>query len=370
MSLSTATIATDASMSLSFAEYLEIVVDILTFPVAIVLRIFSSANKQRTWARAIGDSGMRAIVASRWSARQMRYILGGTATPIYTKWAKRNKLQVLTDEIDESAKLHWVGPRRFDRVVLFLHGGGLSFPPSPNDHLDFFLKVQLDLEATIEGAGVVFLEYSLTPDYPLPIQLRQINAAMKYLISHGSQPASIILVGDSAGANLIMQLVSHIMHPLPNIPTPVSLSEPLGGALLISPWISFDTSSPSFVENDKKDCTNTYLLDYLANILRPGIPLDQRDYFEPYVADDEWWDGLDKVVSRILNTAGEVECLRDTILKFGETLKKHVKDTTIVVEKNGVHEDVLRDFGVGQGGKSDAYHLYIAWLSETFNGRH
>ena len=78
---------------------------------------------------------------------------------------------------------------------------------------------------------------------------------------------------------------------------------------------------------------------------------------------------MEKVFPRILCTAGGFECLCDPILAFGETLKKHVKDTTVVLEKNGVHEDILRDFAVGEGDKSNAYKLDIEWLSDTFKGQ-
>ena len=209
---------------------------------------------------------------------------------------------------------------------------------------------------------------ALTPGFPFPTQLRQVNAAIAYLISKGANPANIILGGDSAGGNLALQFASHILHPLPNIPAPCT-SGPLGGALLISPWVTFADSSASFAENDKLDTTSRAILNFLAELVRPGVTPETRAHFEPIAADESWWAGLDGVFPRILSTAGGVECLRDPILAFGETLRKHVKDTTVVLEKNGVHEDVLRDFGVGQGEKSEAYKLDIEWLSDTFKGR-
>ena len=209
---------------------------------------------------------------------------------------------------------------------------------------------------------------ALTPSSPFPTQLRQANAAIAYLLSKGTSPANIVLGGDSAGGNLALQVASHILHPLPNIPAPAT-SGPLGGALLISPWVTFDDSSPSFAENDRLDTTSRAILNFLAELVRPGVTPETRAHFEPIAADDSWWTGLDKAFPRILSTARGVECLRDPILAFGETLQKHVKDTTVVLERNGVHEDVLRDFGVGQGEESEAYKLDIEWLSETFKSR-
>jgi acetyl esterase/lipase len=65
------------------------------------------------------------------------------------------------------------------------------------------------------------------------------------------------LTGDSAGANLVLSLLSHINHPNPStvlsIP-PIKLDEDLKGAVLISPWVDFDTSKDSFKRNQYKDC--------------------------------------------------------------------------------------------------------------------
>jgi len=45
-----------------------------------------------------------------------------TTAEMYAMWARKNGADVLTDELSEGATLHWIGPRRKDRVFLFLHG--------------------------------------------------------------------------------------------------------------------------------------------------------------------------------------------------------------------------------------------------------
>ncbi|THH09143.1 hypothetical protein EW146_g8773 [Bondarzewia mesenterica] len=364
----------ETQANLPLFQRLQVDLSAVPFAFALMFKVFARANKKRSWARAYSDAQMRVFVSSGWNIWQMQYYIYGSATPVYVKWAKQNKVEVLSDDIGEGAKLHWIGPRRFDRIFLYFHGGGYSFPPNGPEHFNFLHQVQKDLEASVGGAGVVLLEYSLTPDTPFPAQMRQANAAIIYLLSQGVKPSDIVIGGDSAGGNLILQLASHILHPHPNIPTPPALSSPLAGALLISPWVTYDDSSPSFPENDIYDTTNTATLNYLADLVRPGIKPEQRSYFEPRAADETWWKGLDNVFPRILNTAGEVECLRDPIVQFGEILKKHVADTTNVLEKGALHEDVLRDFAAGQGKESATYRLDIEWISETFkrkrNGEH
>jgi hypothetical protein len=56
---------------------------------------------------------------------------GVTTAGKYAAWARKSGADVLTDELSEGATLHWIGPRREDRVFLFLHG--TPFPHSPID---------------------------------------------------------------------------------------------------------------------------------------------------------------------------------------------------------------------------------------------
>lgn len=84
-------------------------------------KVFSKENKERTWARAFGDSAMRTLIDAGWNIQQMVYVMGSTTT-LYEKWAQQAKLEVLSDEIGEGAQFHWIGPRKYKRVFLFLHG--------------------------------------------------------------------------------------------------------------------------------------------------------------------------------------------------------------------------------------------------------
>ena len=93
---------------------------------ALIPKVFSKANKERTWARAFSDSAMRTLVGAGWNIRQMVSVIGST-TPLYEKWARQTKLDVLSDEIGEGAKLHWVGSRKYERVFLYFHGEYSSY---------------------------------------------------------------------------------------------------------------------------------------------------------------------------------------------------------------------------------------------------
>lgn len=251
--------------------------------------------------------------------------------------------------------------------------------------------VKAELERSGKPTGIIFLAYcerssrfvclelhanaqallaiALTPFSSFPTQLRQINAAVTHVLSKGTSPSNIILTGDSAGGNLILQFLSHTLHPLPDITPPPTLSSPLAGVLLISPWVAFGQEYLSFKENDKKDNINHSSLKFMADLATPGIPTGQEQWFEPIKSDEAWWHGLDGKVKRVMSTAGEVECLKDPIEEFSMSrLKPNVKDFSWLVEKNGVHIDFLCDFQVKQGGKGEAYGKVISWLNDTFQG--
>lgn len=137
----------------------------------------------------------------------------------------------------------------------------------------------------------------------------------------------------------------------------------------MSPWVTFRQDYSSFVENRThlKDWVHCDGLLFLADMLKPTITLDTAPFFQPLNAPNDWWNGLSKVSKRVLNTVGEVECMRDPIISFYENvLKVHIKDSQAIVEENGTHIDMLIDFGCGEGGHSKSYEAVVSWLVESF----
>lgn len=67
------------------------------------------------------------------------------------------------------------------------------------------------------GYTVVSLDYSLGPEATYPTAVRQLNEAHAHLLAHAErlrvEPGSIVLAGDSAGAQLTSQLATAITRP-------------------------------------------------------------------------------------------------------------------------------------------------------------
>jgi len=65
---------------------------------------------------------MRYLLGKARNPLDLKFLLGLTTAETYVTWARKNGADVLTDELSEGATLHWIGPRREDRILLFLHG--------------------------------------------------------------------------------------------------------------------------------------------------------------------------------------------------------------------------------------------------------
>ena len=87
-----------------------------------------------------------------------------------------------------------------------------------------------------------------------PTQLRQGIEALNWVISNqNKKPSDVVLAGDSAGGNMVLAMLSHMLHPHPDVSEQVTLSEPLAGAVLVSPWTKFGTDDDSVKRNATSD---------------------------------------------------------------------------------------------------------------------
>jgi acetyl esterase/lipase len=150
-----------------------------------------------------------------------------------------------------------------------------------------------------------------------PRQLQQAVALLDHLL-HVEMvlPSSITLVGDSAGAHLALSLLLHLSHPNP-LATPLKFAGSLSGAVLVSPWVSLDTSVASMQLNRDKDVLTARSLEYWARNFLGGADLDAWNH--PTMAPEEWWRDL--LVDDILVLYGDDELLRDDTAVFCERLR-------------------------------------------------
>lgn len=224
--------------------------------------------------------------------------------------------------------------------MLFL-GGGYIAPATPGH-----MKYQFALPEYLRKQGIdisIFsLSYHLAPQGVYPTQIKQALAALQHVIEKdGRDPGTILIGGDSAGGNLCSALLLHLGRPRPlvspkegGVASLFCLQSPLKAALLISPWISFETQSPSFKRNRTTDYMTTKALNEASQAyVGPGKGHDE--YSEPINARvDHWTDVANQAVERIMIWGGGGEILIDSIKAFGAHVREGFSkaDTFTVTE--------------------------------------
>lgn len=270
-------------------------------------------------------------------------------------------------ELEESgANIHWIGPRigsTTGNILLYLHGQGYCNPLRSHDQLTFAMRC-----AELAAASLAMLEYSLPPPTSserFPTQLNQAVASLSHLLS--LTPASkITIAGDSAGAHLVVGLLSHITHPSKDI-IPLQLSEKIGGFCLISPFLSFNYNKESYFSNAENDFLTLQTVKNFNKALKPEGMTDYDAGINPYIspldAREGWWRNLP--VDKIILTMGSWELFRDDCVAFGKRLEKEAATTGTqvhcVLGANEVHASPVIDrmCGLLDGETTDAVEQWM-----------
>ncbi|GAW01390.1 Meiotically up-regulated gene 180 protein [Lentinula edodes] len=297
----------------------------------------------------------------------------GSGLDQYQRWVKKYQpeLGALVVELPldfddegkgERGRVFWIGPKRTEKVLLYFPGGAYMFQVTEM-MLRFWKFAQLEWEKQGLKIGIAVLSYSVgsDPNAAFPTQLYQATQALEYLLSEGCNPSDIQIVGDSAGGNLVAQLLSHLVHPFPVSslvpPTNLPPGTRLRGVFMISPWVSLsnpDQWGPTFRSKDYdvtvyknlQEAGERYV-NTISNIKNKIDDLSQVvPYAEPVLAPDNWYSNLpNTVVDRILVTAGKEERLSDQIQVFFEQkIRPYYSDAILLVQDGGIHDDVFMDF--------------------------
>ncbi|KAG6901553.1 hypothetical protein C0995_010610 [Termitomyces sp. Mi166 len=353
----------------SWFELASIVSVVLRLPIVLlwhaVRTTFTSRPKaHKSWRRFIGDNAFRTL-ADAWNMKQFQFVFG-TSLHIYQVWARSHGLPVLVDDVGtHGGRLLWIGPRNTKRMILYFHGGGYVIPLQ-DFSATFWNYVRLKLGKEGTTAGFAIVSYSIIPTARFPMQLVQAAEALQHVIASGCNPQNIHIVGDSAGGNLALALLSHMLHPVENVP-PIALTSRIGGVFLMSPWVSLTGDTGSHFANDSLDIVGVKTLAYCGRKVLEDVPDSLHVYLETSKVPDTWFKGVDKLVRRILITAGGVECLRDDIIQVSDKLSKNHNEVRLIVQKNGVHNDPFYDFLAGETNLGDLTPKILAWLRQGLN---
>ncbi|KAJ7765648.1 Alpha/Beta hydrolase protein [Mycena metata] len=319
----------------------------------------ASHNKGKSLRRILGERTLR-YAARHTSVAQQQFVFGTTVTT-YKRWSKQMKLDPIVDELGEDAHLMWIGPKRTDRVLFLCHGG-CYFLPVTDFLLAFWQYVQLELKKQNVEIGIALLSYSLAPMAKFPTPAKQATLALQFLLDAGVQPGNLYLGGDSAGGNLLLQVVSNMLHPHTGVPQ-IRRTGGFRSLGLFSPWASFTTDTKSFQEFDGIDFLDRRILGAYGSELLEGYSEGDRAFAEPAKAPQDWFEGVGELVDHIFITAGEREVMHDDIVNVAQGLKKHHTNVELVVQEGGVHDDMFIDFFTREKKLSSLTPKVITWLA-------
>ncbi|KXT10690.1 hypothetical protein AC579_5060 [Pseudocercospora musae] len=295
------------------------------------------------------------------NAAQEQWMNGGQSTEqSYLDVAKKAKFQPDTDVLESGLKVHWIGPKSAEKIILYFHGGGYVLGFSP-PQITWLYELQQDLSKKTNVA-VVLVSYTLAPKGQYPLNIKQAAESLQFLLTEqGRKASNIAIAGDSAGGNMTVGLISHLLHPHPDVPK-VELSEPLATTVLISPWIKFSATDDSWKRNATADMIPPIAAARWSSLFKGSKPSDE--YNEPIRADAKWFSGLDKIVKDILVWGGDSEVLIDSIQDFTKILKAAHPKVELVVEQGATHDDFLMDKLLGYSEKAEGTQLVEDWIAE------
>lgn len=91
------------------------------------------------------------------------------------------------------------------RVLLKLHGGGYV-----QGLHDRHRQMGVNQAVLTEAQSLYMVHYRLAPEYPFPAALEDAFKAYEYILNQGVDPENIIVIGDSAGGNLALELAVYL----------------------------------------------------------------------------------------------------------------------------------------------------------------
>ncbi|KAI0761786.1 alpha/beta-hydrolase [Trametes elegans] len=249
----------------------------------------------------------------------------------------------------------WTGPKAKpgEKTLLHFHGGAFYIGSAhPSDVTANFTRGLLRYSKSLERTFAV--DYRLLaprgrpPANPFPAALLDAIAAYRYLVHDaGFEPQNVVLAGDSAGGNLVIAVVRHLLeNPDPSLPPPgrilsasawldmyMSRRGPRSSVVLNAPTDIFDEPPPGEI-----------FTWHVAVSLLGGMDVEEAKtnrYFSPVSLHVVPSDGLFKGFPETYVAAGGAERLLDDSKALVEKMRADGVEVVADIPPDAVHDFVV-----------------------------
>lgn len=156
----------------------------------------------------------------------------------------------------------WVRPEhRHDtrHIILYCHGGGYTCGSLK------YARVIASKLCLCSGMAVMSFEYRLAPENPYPAALDDATTVWNYLMQLGFGAREVVLIGDSAGGNLALELALKIRSQGRIMPK---------GIILMSPWTDMTITGETY--NTCKDADPILTREYIQTCRFSFVGLNNK----------------------------------------------------------------------------------------------
>ncbi|KAL9024809.1 MAG: hypothetical protein Q9196_006243 [Gyalolechia fulgens] len=215
-------------------------------------------------------------------------------------------------------------------VVVHLHGGAFIVGDGRKKDLGYCAS----LLTSHTDAWVLGVSYRLSsnPGGRFPAPLQDVVTAYQSLLSRGIPASSIVLSGDSAGANMVIAFLRYLTDYPDVLPKPRA-------ALLWCPWVnpgrSMLPNSCSGNPNYSADCLTDAFLEWGITAYAPN-PVDPADRYVSPLDHPFKCEGVPTWVQ-----FGELEVLAHETVRFAERMRSIEGNEVELHEDKGVPHDIL-----------------------------
>jgi acetyl esterase len=210
-------------------------------------------------------------------------------------------------------------------IMLFIHGGGFMY--GSIEEYDMAVKKL----AKITGNIVVSLDYRLAPEHPFPAALNDVEAVKDWILENmiflGAKGKKIILIGDSAGANLATVLALKSRDEMKD--------HILCQILYYPPTTFVESEFPSrlhFFRDERREyfISEEFVMESKANYISGSFPEDYP-YLSPLEAD------LSGSIAPLLIFTAEIDPIRDDGKFYFEKLNLAGQDVRYIEYEGILH---------------------------------